>query len=142
MENIMTQETYDKLLAEMEANPLYQKSKSVHKGFQYRMFYDQNQMLVDGQQIRREDANTIPEGAPGYDESTARIVIYSFKDGILHSENNSAAIEYPGHWEYWDRGLITKVISDYGDTEEYWEDGVPVKIETNLSKRRANGEKI
>ena len=29
-----------------------------------------------------------------------------------------------------------------GDTEEYWENGVPVRIEKNLAERRNNGENI
>ena len=35
------------------------------------------------------------------------------------------------HWEYWNNGLITKVVDDGGATKEYWENGVPVKIERN-----------
>ena len=35
------------------------------------------------------------------------------------------------HWEYWNNGLITKVVDDGGATKEYWENGVPVKIEQN-----------
>ena len=77
-----------------------------------------------------------------FDEKTAKLVIYNFKEGLLHSENNEPAVQYPGHWEYWNHGLLTKVVSDGGDTEEYWENGVPVRIETNLSERRKEGESV
>ena len=33
-------------------------------------------------------------------------------------------------------GNIEKIFADGGDTEEYWENGVPVRIETNLAVRR------
>ncbi|WP_318714491.1 hypothetical protein, partial [Treponema sp.] len=64
-----------------------------------------------------EDEKLRPMGSPGFDESTARIVIYNFKDGVLHSTDDEPAVQYPGHWEY-------------------WENGVPVRIETNLAVRR------
>ena len=35
-----------------------------------------------------------------------------------------------------------KVWTDGGDTIEYWEKGVPVRIETNVIQRRKNGESI
>ena len=71
-----------------------------------------------------------------FDEKKAKLVIYSFKDGVLHSENNEPAVQYPGHWEIWEKGVLKKVVADGGDTEEYWENGVPVRIETNLAERR------
>ena len=73
---------------------------------------------------------------------SGRMVLYNFTNGLLNSQDDEPAIEYPGHWEYWKDGLITKVVTDGGDTEEYWENGVPVRIETNLAERRRNGEKI
>lgn len=125
-------------IEKIQNDELYKKSKSIHKGFQYRQFYnDVTHQLMEGQQVRREDANGLVEVQEGFDESTARIVIYNFKDGVLHSENNEPAVQYPGHWEIWNRGVLVKVVADGGDTEEYWENGVPVRIETNLSERRA-----
>lgn len=125
-------------IEKIQNDELYKKSKSIHKGFQYRQFYnDVTHQLMEGQQVRREDANGLVEVQEGFDESTARIVIYNFKDGVLHSENNEPAVQYPGHWEMWNRGVLEKVVADGGDTEEYWENGVPVRIETNLAERRA-----
>ena len=134
----MTEEEFAQLTAKMESNELYQKSTSVHKGFQYRQFFDSvKRTLMEGQQVRQEDScGRVPE-QEGFDESTARIVIYNFKNGVLHSENGEPAVQYPGHWEMWNQGLIEKVVSDGGDTEEYWENGVPVRIETNLAERRS-----
>ena len=134
----MTEEEFAQLTAKMESNELYQKSSSVHKGFQYRQFFDSvKRTLMEGQQVRQEDScGRVPE-QEGFDESTARIVIYNFKNGVLHSENGEPAVQYPGHWEMWNQGLIEKVVSDGGDTEEYWENGVPVRIETNLAERRS-----
>lgn len=133
----MTEEEFAQLLAKMESNELYQKSSSVHKGFQFRQFFDSaKKTLMEGQQVRQEDSKgRIPE-EEGFDETTARIVIYNFKNGVLHSENGEPAVQYPGHWEMWNQGLIEKVVSDGGDTEEYWENGIPVRIETNLAERR------
>ena len=54
---------------------------------------------------------------------------------MIHSDDGLPAIEYPMHWEYWREGLIEKVVDAGGDTEELWKDGVPVKIERNLSLR-------
>lgn len=143
MAELMTQEAYEKIMQKLESNELYKKSKSLYKGFQYRLFSDPvSGKIVDGQQVRKEDDNLLVEGADGYDEASAKIVIYNFKDGVLHSEDNEPAVQYPGHWEFWDMGLIKKVVADGGDTEEYWEDGVPVRIETNLAERRKNGENI
>lgn len=36
----------------------------------------------------------------------------TFKDGFLHLENDEPAIQYPDHWEYWEKGLIKKVVAD------------------------------
>lgn len=143
MAEMMTQEAFDKLMQKLESNELYQKSKSLHKGYQFRLFSDPVLgKVIDGQQVRKEDDNLLVEGMEGYDETTAKLVIYNFKDGVLHSENDEPAIQYPGHWEMWDKGIITKVVADGGDTEEYWENGVPVRIENNLAERRNDGENI
>lgn len=133
----MTEEEFSKILEQMENNELYKKSASIHKGFQYRQFFDSvSKKLMEGQQVRQEDKNGLVPEQEGFDASSARIVIYNFKNGVLHSENGEPAVQYPGHWEMWNQGLIEKVVADGGDTEEYWENGVPVRIETNLSERR------
>ena len=142
MNEQMKLEAYNAIRAKAEENPLYQKSKSIHKKFQYLRFFDDANRPLNGQQIRREDANSIPEGADGFDEKTARIVIYNFVDGLLHSENDEPAVQYPNHWEFWNQGLLQKVVADGGDTEEYWKNGLPVRIDTNLAQRRKNGEEI
>lgn len=134
----MTEAEFAKIMETLENNELYKKSKSVHKGFQFRQFSDPaTNKRIEGQQVRQEDKNGFVPGQEGYDESSERIVIYNFKDGVLHSENGEPAIQYPGHWEMWNLGLLVKVVADGGDTEEYWEKGVPVRIETNLAERRS-----
>ena len=65
-----------------------------------------------------------------------------FVDGVLDSDGNEPAIESPNHYEIWRKGVIEKVWTDGGDTLEYWEKGVPVRIETNIIQRRKNGESI
>lgn len=130
-------------IEKLEKNELYKKSKSIHKVFQFRQFTDPvTGSYVNGQQVRKEDSKGLSEFEEGFDASSSRIVIYNFKDGVLQSENEEPAVQYPGHWEMWDKGLLVKVVADGGDTEEYWKDGAPVAIETNLSERREKGENI
>ena len=143
MAELMTLEAFNQLQKKLESNELYQKSKSLHKSLQYRLFSDSaTGKPVDGQQLRMEDDSLLVDGMDGFDEKRAKLVIYNFKEGVLQSENNEPAIQYPGHWEYWNHGLITKVVADGGDTEEYWENGVPVRIETDLAVRRMKGESV
>ena len=143
MAELMTREAFEQLQKNLESNELYQKSKSLHKGFQYRLFSNPaTGKPVDGQHLRMEDESLLVDGMEGFDEKSAKLVIYNFKEGVLHSENNEPAVQYPGHWEYWNHGLITKVVADGGDTEEYWENGVPVRIETDLAVRRMKGESV
>ena len=142
MENLLTSEQFEELTRRLESNELYQKSKSLHKVLQFKRFMDsETGKYLNGQIVRQEDGYLL-EGDEGFDEKKAKLVIYSFKDGVLHSENNEPAVQYPGHWEYWNHGLITKVVADGGDTEEYWENGVPVRIETDLAVRRMKGESV
>lgn len=143
MAELMTREAFNQLQKKLESNELYLKSKSLHKGFQYRLFSNPaTGKPVDGQHLRMEDESLLVDGMEGFDEKSAKLVIYNFKEGVLHSENNEPAVQYPGHWEYWNHGLITKVVADGGDTEEYWENGVPVRIETDLAVRRMKGESV
>ena len=143
MAELMTLEAFNQLQKKLESNELYQKSKSLHKSLQYRLFSDSaTGKPVDGQLLRMEDDSLLVDGMDGFDEKSAKLVIYNFKEGVLHSENNEPAVQYQGHWEYWNHGLITKVVADGGDTEEYWENGVPVRIETDLAVRRMKGESV
>lgn len=136
MENLLTSEQFEELTRRLESNELYQKSKSLHKVLQFKRFMDsETGKYLNGQIVRQEDGYLL-EGDEGFDEKKAKLVIYSFKDGVLHSENNEPAVQYPGYWEIWENGLLKKVVADGGDTEEYWENGVPVRIETNLAERR------
>lgn len=136
MENLLTSEQFEELTRKLESNELYQKSKSLHKVLQFKRFMDsETGKYLNGQIVRQEDGYLL-EGDEGFDEKKAKLVIYSFKDGVLHSENNEPAVQYPGHWEIWENGVLKKVVADGGDTEEYWENGVPVRIEINLAERR------
>lgn len=136
MENLLTSEQFEELTRRLESNELYQKSKSLHKVLQFKRFMDsETGKYLNGQIVRQEDGYLL-EGDEGFDEKKAKLVIYSFKDGVLHSENNEPAVQYPGHWEIWENGVLKKVVADGGDTEEYWENSVPVRIETNLAERR------
>jgi len=134
---MMSKVEHEELTKKLWNNGLYCKSKSAHKVYQFMQFMDAENNPLEGQQVRREDKNLRPMGTPGFDESTARIVIYNFKEGVLHSTDDEPAVQYPGHWEYWKNGVIEKIFADGGDTEEYWENGVPVRIETNLAVRRS-----
>ena len=136
MENLLTSEQFEELTRRLESNELYQKSKSLHKVLQFKRFMDsETGKYLNGQIVRQEDGYLL-EGDEGFDEKKAKLVIYSFKDGVLHSENNEPAVQYPGHWEIWENGVLKKVVADGGDTEEYWENGVPVRIATNTAERR------
>ncbi|MBQ0052771.1 MAG: hypothetical protein KBT11_12040 [Treponema sp.] len=133
---MMSKEDFEENRKRLESDELYKKSKSVHKAYQYMRFTDSDGKPLEGQIVRREDRNMIPMGGEGYDEASSRLVIYSFRDGVLHSNEGEPAVQYPGHWEIWDAGLLMKVVSDGGDTQEFWENGVPICIETNLAEKR------
>ena len=107
---------------ECKRNKLYQQSSSVYKDFQLERF-SANGEIMEGQHSRTEIINGHPV-----------LVIFNFKNGLIHSENDLPAIEYPMHWEYWNNGLITKVVDKGGDIEELWENGIPVEIKRNLSE--------
>lgn len=98
--------------------------------------------LLQGTKVRLEDEKGNMFGTAGFDMKSEHPVVYHFVDGILDSDGNEPAIESPNHYEIWRKGLIEKVWTDGGDTIEYWEKGVPVRIETNVIQRRKNGESI
>lgn len=64
------------------------------------------------------------------------LVIYTFKNGLIHSENDLPAVEYPMHWEYWKNGLVVEVADEEKDVREYWKDGLPYKIVKDYSKTK------
>lgn len=124
----LTKDEFEKMIEDLHENPLYQKSQALHKEYQFRMFTE-NGNPMDGQKIRLEDSKGCVEGQPNFDNDSKIIVIYNFKDGFLHSENNNPALQYPGHFEFWDEGMITKVVADGGSHIEQWKDGVPDNIQ-------------
>ena len=119
----MTEEEIRAKKEQFKQNDLYQKSTSPYKDFQFEQF-SANGEILEGQHSRTD---TI--------DGKEMLVIFNFKNGLIHSENDLPSIEYPNHWEYWENGLIKKVVDAGGDTCEYWENGVPVRIENNLSQR-------
>ena len=119
----MTKEEITAKKETFSENELFKQSSSPYKDFQYEQFHIHGTPL-EGQHSRMDVVN-----------GTEMRVIFNFKHGLIHADGDLPAIEYPMHWEYWQNGLITKVVDEGGDTEEYWEDGVPVRIERNLSQR-------
>ena len=73
MAELMTLEAFNQLQKKLESNELYQKSKSLHKSLQYRLFSDSaTGKLVDGQQLRMEDDSLLVDGMEGFDEKSAK----------------------------------------------------------------------
>ena len=81
---MMSKAQHEELTKKLWNNELYCKSRSAHKVYQFMQFTDAENNPLEGQQVRREDEKLRPMGSPGFDESTARIVIYNFKDGYHH----------------------------------------------------------
>ena len=120
----MTEEEIEQKRAEFTKNDLFKESSSPFKEFQMEQF------VMDGIPLNGQNSKSMKiNGAD-------TLVIFNFKNGLIHSENDEPAVEYPNHWEYWNDGFIEKIVDAGGDTEEYWENGVHVKIEKNLSERR------
>lgn len=132
----MTIEECLKIKESFRQNELFQKSSSPYKEFQFNSWHEggEGSPTIQGQRQKIDNINGVPQ----------MVLIEFDNDGCIHGnlEDNKPAIEYPGHWEYWNHGLIEKVIDNFGDTEEYWENGVPIRIETNLINRREIGENI
>ena len=105
-------------------NGLYRESSSPYKDFQLEQF-SAGGTVLDGRHSRTERIG-------GKDV----LVIFSFRNGLIHSDDGLPAVEYPMHWEYWKDGLIEKVVDAGGDTVEHWKDGVPVRIERNRAERQ------
>lgn len=117
----MTEKELKALKEQIKNNELYQQSVSTFKDFQFEQF-TANGEILEGQHSRIEKIN-----------GKEVLVIFNFKKGLIHSENDLPAIEYPMHWEYWNNGLIAKVVDNGAETEEIWENGVPIKINHNMS---------
>ena len=119
----MTEEEIKAKKEQFKQNELYKESSSPYKDFQFEQFHI-NGTPLEGQNSRTDmiDGKEV-------------LVIFNFKNGLIHSENDLPSIEYPMHWEYWENGLIKKVVDNGGDTVEYWENGVPVRIDRNLSQK-------
>ncbi len=121
----MTIDEIKEMKENFKHNELYQKSCSPYKDFQLEQFFE-NGKVLEGQHSKTEKLN-----------GKEVLVIFNFKNGLIHSDNDLPAIEYPMHWEYWKNGYITKVVDNGGDTVEYWANGVPIPIHTdnNLSEK-------
>ncbi|MCQ2589971.1 MAG: hypothetical protein MJ179_06065 [Treponema sp.] len=124
MEN-MTQQDF---LQKIQTNKLYQKSKALHKDYQFNQF-SQDGNFLNGQIIRKEDPDGNIIGDPNYNDEKGFLVIYFFKNGVLTDDDKTPAIQAPGHWEHWKNGMITSIFANGGRVLETWKDGVPVKIE-------------
>ena len=122
----MTEEEIQAQREEFKKNELYKESSSPYKEYQLEQF------TVNGEMLEGQHPRTDMIGNKEY------LVIFNFKNGFIHSEDDMPAIEYPNHWEYWENGFIKKVVDAGGDTEEIWENGVPIKIERNRSEKEAN----
>ena len=117
----LTDEERETLKESFRKNKLFNESSSPFKEHQLDQFSNEDEIL-EGQHTRIEEIN-----------GRKTLVIYHFKNGFIHSSNDMPAIEIPMHWEYWNNGVIEKVVDQGGDVEEVWKDGVPVSIKSGLS---------
>ena len=62
MENLLTAKQYEELTKKLEANELYQKSKSIHKVLQFRRFFDSDKGKALTVQIVRKEDGYLLEG--------------------------------------------------------------------------------
>ncbi len=117
----MTDEEIEKKLAEFAENELYKRSTGLCKHWQLTELHagDGNTApLMQGKVSQVMNIN----GSPA-------VVIFNFKDGYICSDGDEPAIEAPLHWEYWSDGYITKIEDGKTGTVEYWENGIPIRIE-------------
>lgn len=122
--NHLTEEEIKKLREEFKKNELYQQSVSLCKDYQFEQFCA-GEDILEGRHSRVETIN-----------EKEVLVIYTFKNGLIHSENDLPAVEYPMHWEYWKNGLVVEVADEEKDVREYWKDGLPYKIVKDYSKTK------
>lgn len=118
----MTEKEILSLREKFSQNELFKKSCSPYKCFQFEQF------SADGKILEGRHGKTDLVG------EKERFVIFTFKNGLIHSENGLAAIEYPNHWEWWNNGLLEKVIDNDAGVEELWKDGVPISISERTEK--------
>ena len=109
-------------------NVMYAESCSAHKFLQMRIFSSDDGTPGQGEILRIEDSEAIAQGQPGFDVFSARPVIYRFRNGMLQSTGTEPAIEYAGHREWWNLGLIERVEDDDLGVVETWRRGIPVSI--------------
>ena len=103
--NHLTEEEIKKLREEFKKNELYQQSVSLCKDYQFEQFCA-GEDILEGRHSRVETIN-----------GKEVLVIYTFKNGLIHSENDLPAVEYPMHWEYWKDGLPYKIVKDYSKSK-------------------------
>lgn len=118
----MTEAEIKEMKEKFKENELYKESTSPYKDFQLEQFSAEGKIL-EGKHSRMDMV-----------AGKEMLVIFNFKNGLIHSENDQPAVEYPMHWEYWENGLIKEVVDSGGDTKEYWVNGVPVRIDRNLTQ--------
>lgn len=118
----------DEELEKLKNHPLFKESCSIAKDYQGVEFTSKGTLITG----KKEKVETV-----GNEQV---LVIYNFEDGLIHDEGNVAAIIAPSHQEFWDHGMLKKIIDYNLDLIEYWENGLPVRIEKNISERLNNGE--
>ena len=118
----MTETEIKEMKEKFKENELFKESTSPYKDFQLEQFSAEGKIL-EGKHSRMDMV-----------AGKEMLVIFNFKNGLIHSENDQPAVEYPMHWEYWENGLIKEVVDKGGDTKEHWENGVPVRIDRNLAQ--------
>ncbi len=112
----MTEKEILALREEFSQNELYKKSCSPYKDCQFEQFSADGEIL-EGRHGKTDVIN-----------GKERYVIFTFKNGLIHSQDGMAAVEFPNHWEWWNNGLLEKVIDNDAGVEEIWKDGVPISI--------------
>ncbi len=114
----MTENEIKEFKEKISGNTLYQKSCSIMKEYQFVNFSGEDGKAINGQESNFVEIN-----------GESKLALFNFKDGYLHSEENKPAVEYPMHWEYWNMGVIEKVVDVEKNVEELWENGIPIKIQ-------------
>lgn len=124
----MTKESIAAVREQLKNDDLYLKSTSPYKEYQFKQI-TQNGKALSGTHSKMESI-----------KGKIMPVIFRFNEnGLLNTyreyENDNGmielpAIEYHGHWEYWERGLLVKVVDVPTKTVEKWKDGFPIEITT------------
>ena len=58
-------------------------------------------------------------------------IIMRFHNGLLDGQGEPAIETNHGHIEYWEKGQRTRVVTDYFNTEEIWENGKMISSKTD-----------